>query len=232
MTVLRTALWSLATVFGFGTACTIAESDHYSSTMEQKSPHVAKSTDKALYLAGGCFWCLEAMFERLKGVNSVESGYAGGKKAGVTYEEVCSGNSGHAETVKVNYNPKEVSADDLLRIFFTVHDPTTLNRQGGDIGTQYRSAIFYTSAEERAEAEKIMHEIEKAKIWRSKIVTEIAPLKNWTAAEDYHQDYFENFESASPTKQSRMNAGYCKAVIEPKVLEFRQKYASKLKKGA
>lgn len=182
-----------------------------------------------LVLGAGCFWCVETMFEELRGVIAVESGYAGGDRAGVTYQEVGMGSSGHAEVIKITFDPKEISREDLLRIFFTVHDPTTLNRQGNDVGPQYRSAIFFTGEEEKATAEKIKREIEEAKIWPNPIVTTLEPLRNYTKAEDYHQDYFRRFETGSPATQAGMNAGYCRVVIEPKVRKFRQKFADRLK---
>jgi peptide-methionine (S)-S-oxide reductase len=204
-----------------------------------EEPNVADSQtkpgpagSKSLVVAGGCFWCIEAIFDDLKGVLHAENGYAGGHKAGVTYEEVCSGRTGHAEVVKIVYDPEQVSVADLLRLFFAVHDPTTLNRQGPDAGTQYRSAVFYATPEERSLAEKIKAEIEKAKIWPRPIVTTIEPLKNYTRAEDYHQDYFARFEKAGPVERMKMNAGYCSAIIEPKVRKFREKYAAKLKRGS
>ncbi|MBI5707613.1 MAG: peptide-methionine (S)-S-oxide reductase MsrA [Armatimonadetes bacterium] len=198
---------------------------------EPQEKRIDPPGSKSLYVAGGCFWCIETLFDQLKGVYFSESGYAGGAKAGVTYEEVCLGRTGHAETVRVVYDPKKVDAADLLRIFFTVHDPTTLNAQGPDHGTQYRSAIFTTSDADRDLAIQVRDEVAKAKIWRNKIVTEISPLKNWTVAEEYHQNYFENFEKAPLSVQMRMNAGYCKAIIEPKVLKFREKFRDKLKRG-
>jgi peptide-methionine (S)-S-oxide reductase len=186
---------------------------------------------KTLVVGGGCFWCTEAIFEDLKGVSAVESGYAGGAKAGVTYAEVCSGTTGHAEVIRITFDPKQVAEADLLRIFFTTHDPTTLNRQGPDSGTQYRSVIFYSTPEEKALAEKIKREVSNEKIWAQPIVTTIEPLKNYTRAEDYHQNYFEKYEKASDAERMRMNGGYCSAIIEPKVRKFREKYASKLKRG-
>ncbi len=182
-----------------------------------------------LVVGGGCFWCTEALFQMVKGVTAVESAYAGGSPAGVTYEQVCSGATGHAESIKITYDPKQVSAEDLLRLFFTVHDPTTKNQQGGDFGTQYRSVIFYSTPDEKARAEKIIHEIEKAKIWPHPIVTTIEPLKNYTRAEEYHQDYFRKFEKATPEQRAHMNGGYCSAVISPKVLHFREKFKKLLK---
>lgn len=189
-----------------------------------------KMETKSLVVGGGCFWCIEHNFEMLKGVVDVESGYAGGAKLPVTYEQVCSGMTGHAEVVKVNYHPSEISEADLLRIFFTLHDPTQLNRQGPDSGTQYRSVVFYTSEEQKALTQKIMKEITDAKLYRGKIVTTLEPLKNYQAAEDYHQNYFVKYEHATPQQRAMMNAGYCQVVVAPKVAEFRKKYASRLKK--
>ncbi|HVT10678.1 MAG TPA: peptide-methionine (S)-S-oxide reductase MsrA [Fimbriimonadaceae bacterium] len=208
-------------VFGYR-----SQQDHAQRSPTPPTPAGAK----VLVLGGGCFWCLDGMYRQLNGVLAVESGYAGGNRAGVSYEDVCSGTTGHAEVVRVTYDPKVVSGEDLLRIFFTVHNPTTLDRQGNDVGTQYRSVIFYSNDEEKAMAEKIKAEVEKEKIWSEPIVTTIEPLKNYTRAEDYHQDYFTKFEHASEAERMTMNAGYCQAIIEPKVLHFRQMYADKLKK--
>ena len=168
------------------------------------------------------------MYEQLKGVYFVESGYAGGTEKGVTYEDVCSGGTGHAEAVKIVFDPKQISADDLLRVFFTTHDPTTLNRQGPDSGTQYRSAIFVSNAAEKARAERIRAEMQK--YWKDKIVTTIEPLKNYTRAEEYHQNYYEKYEKATDAQRATMNAGYYAAIIEPKVRKFREHYLAKLKK--
>ncbi|MBV6458718.1 MAG: Peptide methionine sulfoxide reductase MsrA [Fimbriimonadaceae bacterium] len=204
-----------------------------SETVTQSSPAAAQNVPadaKTLVLGAGCFWCVEAIFEDLKGVHAVESGYAGGEPANPTYEQVCSGRTGHAEVIKIFYNEKEVSADDLLRIFFTTHDPTTLNRQGPDSGTQYRSVIFVESDEDRARAKRIIDEISAEKLYPNPIVTTIEPLKNYSTAEAYHQDYFKKFETATPEQMGRMNAGYCKAIIEPKIRKFREKYAAKLRK--
>lgn len=189
-----------------------------------------KPGEKSLIVAGGCFWCLESMFQELKGVSMVESAYVGGARPGITYEDVCGGDTGHAEAVKITYDPKVISDDELLKIFFTIHNPTTLNQQGPDHGTQYRSAIFYRTPEEKAHYQKVMDEVVKAKIWKDPIVTSLEPVKNYTRAEDYHQDYFTKFEKASPLKKMTMNAGYCSAIIEPHVIEFRHKYADRLKK--
>lgn len=170
-------------------------------------------------LAGGCFWCLEAVFDQLAGVTLVRSGYAGGHKPNPTYEQVCTGTTGHAEVVSVDFNPDEVSYEDLLRVFFAVHDPTTKDRQGNDIGTQYRSAIFYSGQEQRASAEKIMDEVRQLELYSAPLVTELVPLSDVYPAEKYHDDYF----ARNP------NQGYCAAVIEPKVAKFRKQYMHRLK---
>ena len=170
-------------------------------------------------LAGGCFWCLEAVYDDLRGVESVKSGYAGGEAPNPTYKQVCSGTTGHAEVVQVTFDPQVVSFHELLEVFFTIHDPTTLNRQGADIGTQYRSAIFYHSPEQREVAQQTIDELNEQQIWDAPIVTELAPLEAYYKAEDYHQEYFAN-NASQP---------YCRAVVAPKVSKFRQKFLSKLK---
>jgi peptide-methionine (S)-S-oxide reductase len=172
-------------------------------------------------LAGGCFWCLEAVYDQLKGVESVESGYMGGKSANPTYEEVCSGRSGHAEVVQITYDPDEVEFRDLLDVFFTIHDPTTLNRQGNDVGTQYRSAIFHHSPEQKREAEEVVANLTQGKLWRNPIVTEIVPAAPFTKAEEEHQEYYERVGNSNP---------YCSFVVEPKVAKFRKAYVDRLKK--
>jgi len=170
-------------------------------------------------LAGGCFWCLEAAFQDLKGVEKVQSGYAGGHAANPSYEDVCTGATGHAEVVQITFDPTVVSFDDLLHVFFTIHDPTTLNRQGGDVGTQYRSAIFYHSPEQKATATRIMAELQAEKVWDDPIVTELKPLEAFYPAEEYHRDYYRR----------NPNQGYCSAVIAPKVAKVRKRYFDKLK---
>jgi peptide-methionine (S)-S-oxide reductase len=170
-------------------------------------------------LAGGCFWCLEAVFDDLRGVESVESGYAGGSVPNPTYTAVCAGTTGHAEVVQVTFDPQVISFRELLEIFFTIHDPTTLNRQGADIGTQYRSAIFYHSPEQKEIAEKTITQLNVEGIWGSPIVTEVVPLKEFYVAEDYHQEYY----ARNPSQ------GYCRMVVAPKVAKFRQKFLDKLK---
>ena len=171
-------------------------------------------------LAGGCFWCLEAVFQELKGVEMVVSGYAGGAVEKPSYREVSSGTTGHAEVVQVSFDPEKISYKDLLDVFFTIHDPTTLNRQGADVGTQYRSAIFYHSDEQKGIAENVREELGKSPLWKNPIVTEIAPLHNFYPAEDYHQDYYKQ-NSGEP---------YCRLVIEPKVAKLRKQFMDKLKR--
>ena len=177
--------------------------------------------DQVATLAGGCFWCLEAVFDELKGVKSVESGYMGGKTPNPNYDEVCSGTSGHAEVVRVTFDPQELDYRDLLAVFFSIHDPTTLNRQGNDVGTQYRSAIFFHSAEQEQAAREVIARLEKEKLWNGRIVTEVAPASKFYVAEPYHQEYFERVGGSNP---------YCSAVIEPKVAKFRKKFFDQLKK--
>jgi len=170
-------------------------------------------------LAGGCFWCLEAAFQDLKGVEKVQSGYAGGHIANPSYEQVCTGTTGHAEVVQITFDPTVVSFDDLLHVFFTIHDPTTLNRQGEDVGTQYRSAIFYHTPEQKATAERVIRELEAEKVWDDPVVTELKPLDAFYPAEQYHRDYYRR----------NPNQGYCRAVIAPKVAKVRKLYFDKLK---
>ncbi|MBX7219648.1 MAG: peptide-methionine (S)-S-oxide reductase MsrA [Blastocatellia bacterium] len=171
-------------------------------------------------LGGGCFWCIEAVFDQLQGVQSAESGYTGGTVGKPTYYQVSAGDTGHAEAVQIVYDPKVVTYKEILEIFFTVHDPTTLNRQGADRGTQYRSAIFYHNDDQKRIAGEVIREIEKEGIWNGKIVTEVTPFAAFYRAEDYHQEYFVN-----NTEQP-----YCQVVIAPKVLKFREKFKNKLKK--
>lgn len=170
-------------------------------------------------LAGGCFWCLEAVYKDLKGVVQVESGYAGGFVPDPSYQAVCSGTTGHAEVVQITFDPEVVSYRDLLQVFFTIHDPTTLNRQGADVGTQYRSAIFYHDEEQRLAAEAVIADLESQKLWGKPIVTEVTALKNYYKAEDYHQDYF----AKNPQQP------YCQMVVAPKVAKFRKQYYERLK---
>lgn len=173
-------------------------------------------------LGGGCFWCLDAVFRGLDGVLGVESGYAGGSVPDPTYDAVCSGRTGHAEVVKVTFDPAVLSFRDLLTVFFTIHDPTTKDRQGNDVGTQYRSVIFCETADQRADAEAVIAELTAKEIWRDPIVTEIAPRATFYPAENYHQDYFAR-NGAQP---------YCQIVVAPKVAKFRKAFADRLRKKA
>jgi peptide-methionine (S)-S-oxide reductase len=170
-------------------------------------------------LAGGCFWCLEAVFLRLRGVQRVESGYAGGHVDQPTYRAVCSGTTGHAEVVQIDFDPQVITYAELLEVFFAIHDPTTLNRQGADVGTQYRSAIFYHDDAQKQEAERVIRELAGQKIWDDAIVTEVVPLTKFYPAEDYHREYYDR----NPEQ------GYCQVVISPKVSKLRGKFADKLK---
>jgi len=168
-------------------------------------------------LAGGCFWCLEAVFDQLKGVESVESGYMGGAAPNPTYEQVCGGDTGHAEVVRVSFDPARISLREVLEIFFVVHDPTTLNRQGNDVGTQYRSGIYFHSAAQEAAAREVLAEVNE--LHKGRVVTELLPEQNYTRAEDYHQHYFANHP----------NQGYCAFVVAPKVEKFTKTFASKVR---
>ncbi len=170
-------------------------------------------------LAGGCFWCLEAVFLRLRGVQRVESGYAGGHVENPSYHAVCTGSTGHAEVVQVDFDPQETSFSELLEVFFAIHDPTTLNRQGADVGTQYRSAIYYHDDVQKQEAERMIADLNAQNIWDNPIVTEVAPLTKFYPAEDYHREYYDR----NPEQ------GYCQVVISPKVAKLRQKFSEKLK---
>jgi peptide-methionine (S)-S-oxide reductase len=171
-------------------------------------------------LGGGCFWCLEAVFDQLRGVHSVESGYAGGRAPNPSYEDVCTGNTGHAEVVRIVFDPAELSFRDLLRVFFTIHDPTTKDRQGNDVGTQYRSVIFCQTPAQRADAESVIAELTGAGIWPDPIVTEISDAATFFPAEGYHQEYFER----------NRRQPYCQAVVAPKVAKFRKVFVDRLKR--
>jgi peptide-methionine (S)-S-oxide reductase len=175
---------------------------------------------QAATFGSGCFWCTEAIFERLNGVVKVESGYSGGKVENPTYEEVCTGTTGHAEVTQITYDPSIITFDELLEVFWKTHDPTTLNRQGNDVGTQYRSVIFYHNEEQKELAEKYKAELDESDVWDNHIVTEISPFINFYSAEKYHQDYYNN----------NPNQGYCTFVITPKVEKFEKIFKDKLKK--
>jgi peptide-methionine (S)-S-oxide reductase len=169
-------------------------------------------------LAGGCFWCLEAIFKELNGVENVTSGYTGGTTINATYREVCTGTTGHAEAVQVAFNPSKISYREIIQIFFSVHDPTTLNRQGGDVGTQYRSAIFYHDDRQRDIAEAIIKELGETNLWKKPIVTQIVPVGKFYPAEDYHREYFLRHPEQS----------YCQVVISPKVTKFRKQWTKRI----
>jgi peptide-methionine (S)-S-oxide reductase len=187
--------------------------------MNQQSESMSTQREVAT-LAGGCFWCLEAVYDQLRGVLEAESGYAGGNVVNPTYEQVCTGRTGHAEVVQITFDPQQVSYGDLLKVFFTIHDPTTLNRQGNDVGTQYRSAIYYHSDEQKQIAQQVIKELGEANLWPNPIVTEVTPLDKYYPAEDYHQEYFAN----------NPNQPYCRAVVAPKVGKFRKYYFEQLKR--
>lgn len=186
-------------------------------TMDQE---ITEAKEVATF-GNGCFWCTEAIFEQLEGVYKVESGYAGGTVKNPTYEEVCTGTTGHAEVIRLTFDPKAISYTELLEVFFSTHDPTTLNRQGADVGTQYRSVIFYHNEEQKKAAEKIIAALENESVFENPIVTEITAINNYSVAENKHQDYYNN----------NKNQGYCRAVINPKLEKFKKQYKDKLKKG-
>jgi peptide-methionine (S)-S-oxide reductase len=173
--------------------------------------------EEAITLGGGCFWCLEAVYEQVDGVTGVESGYANGHVSNPTYEQVCSGRTGHAEVVRVSFDPARIGLREVLEIFFSIHDPTSLNRQGNDVGTQYRSGIYFHAPEQEAPAREVLDEANAAH--RGKVVTELKPLQNYSRAEDYHQQYFRNHPEQ----------GYCAFVVAPKVEKFRKTFAARLK---
>jgi len=194
----------------------------FSQNMLDRKMETNQIIDSNMALAtfgNGCFWCTEAIFQQLKGVENVVPGYAGGKTKDPTYGEVCSGTSGHAEVIQISYDPKVISYRELLDVFFYTHDPTNLNRQGNDVGTQYRSAIYYHSEDQKEDAEKIIEQLELEKVYDDKIVTEMTELDTFYLAENYHNDYYNN----------NKNQGYCRAVINPKLDKFVKKYKSKIK---
>lgn len=188
----------------------------------QYSPTPRPPVKEVATLGGGCFWCLEAVFDDLLGVEQVESGYTGGQIEKPVYDEVCAGTTGHAEVVRIVFDPALVSYHDILEVFFAIHDPTTLNRQGNDRGTQYRSAIFYHSAEQKTIAEGMIADLDAARVWSSPIVTEVGPATPFYRAENYHQAYYRNHPQQP----------YCRMVVGPKVTKFRQKFAAKRKSPA
>lgn len=188
-------------------------------TMDAQNPQTPAGRE-VITLGGGCFWCTEAVFDELKGVESVESGYSGGTVPNPTYKQVCGGDTGHAEVIQVTFDPKVITLKQILRVFFTTHDPTTLNRQGGDSGTQYRSCVIYRDAAQKTSAEQVIQEITDEKIWGGRIVTTLEPFQKFYKAEDYHQEYFAR----------NGDQPYCQVVIAPKVAKFRKHYLEMLKK--
>ena len=186
----------------------------------EKQTAKANQKKEVAVLAGGCFWCLEAVFTELRGVEKVVSGYSGGRVAKPTYEQVSSGTTGHAEAVQITFDPQVISFKELLEVFFTIHDPTTLNRQGPDHGTQYRSAVFYQSPEQKAVAEKVIADLTAQSVWKNSIVTEVVKYEAFYPAEISHQEYYKR----------NPDQAYCRQVIEPKVIKFRKQFLSKLKK--
>lgn len=188
-------------------------------SQEPLQSHLQRGNE-AVTLGGGCFWCLEAVYLELKGVEEVVSGYAGGTVPNPTYQDVCEETTGHAEVVQLTFDPRQISFKDILRVFFTIHDPTTLNRQGADMGTQYRSVIFYHSPEQKQLAEETIEELTAARVWERPIVTEIAPLTDFYPAEEYHQQYY----------QQHSQLPYCQFVIAPKVAKLRKHFVEKLRR--
>jgi peptide-methionine (S)-S-oxide reductase len=199
-------------------SCSFANKEQGKVNKENMDKITSSNLDTAV-LGAGCFWCVEAIFQELKGVQSVEAGYSGGTVENPSYEQVCSGTTGHAEVARIIFDPSEISYDDLLEVFWTTHDPTTLNRQGADVGEQYRSVIFYLNDTQKEAAEKSKKEV-APKIWDDPIVTSIEPLEKFYVAEDYHQNYYDN----------NQNKSYCQFVINPKLEKFRKKFKEKLKK--
>jgi peptide-methionine (S)-S-oxide reductase len=213
--VLIGALWLACASLGHA-----ADSREHPMADEQKTSQPKVPDKEIATLGGGCFWCLEAVFEEMEGVTRVVSGYSGGSVKNPTYEQVCTGTTGHAEVVQIEFDPRVVTYETILGVFFSVHDPTTPGRQGADVGSQYRSVIFYHDDRQKEIAEKKIAELESNKIWKRPIVTEVVPFKAFYEAEEYHQDYFKR----------NPHAGYCQAVVAPKVMKFRELFPEKLKK--
>ncbi|MBK7445146.1 MAG: peptide-methionine (S)-S-oxide reductase MsrA [Ignavibacteria bacterium] len=212
-----TMTYLISLIFLFSNCSFTSKTEPKITNKQIINKQMSEKTDTAIFGAG-CFWCVEAIFQRLKGVESIESGYTGGTVENPTYKQVCTGETGHAEVTKIIFNPDVISFNDLLEVFWTTHDPTTLNQQGADIGTQYRSAVFYLNDEQKMQAEKSKSEI-ATQIWDGTIVTEITPLKKYYKAEDYHQNYFNQNSDQS----------YCRFVINPKLEKFRKKFRDKIK---
>lgn len=212
-----TMTYLISLIFLFSNCSFTSKTEPKITNKQIINKQMSEKTDTAIFGAG-CFWCVEAIFQRLNGVESIESGYTGGTVENPTYKQVCTGETGHAEVTKIIFNPDVISYNDLLEVFWTTHDPTTLNQQGADIGTQYRSAVFYLNDEQKMQAEKSKSEI-ATQIWDGSIVTEITPLKKYYKAEDYHQNYFNQNSDQS----------YCRFVINPKLEKFRKKFRDKIK---
>ena len=212
-----TMTYLISLIFLFSNCSFTSKTEPKITNKQIINKQMSEKTDTAIFGAG-CFWCVEAIFQRLKGVESIESGYTGGTVENPTYKQVCTGETGHAEVAKIIFNPDVISFNELLEVFWTTHDPTTLNQQGADIGTQYRSAVFYLNDEQKMQAEKSKSEI-ATQIWDGSIVTEITPLKKYYKEEDYHQNYFNQNSDQS----------YCRFVINPKLEKFRKKFRDKIK---
>ena len=212
-----TMTYLISLIFLFSNCSFTSKTEPKITNKQIINKQMSEKTDTAIFGAG-CFWCVEAIFQRLKGVESIESGYTGGTVENPTYKQVCTGETGHAEVAKIIFNPDVISFNELLEVFWTTHDPTTLNQQGADIGTQYRSAVFYLNDEQKMQAEKSKSEI-ATQIWDGSIVTEITPLKKYYKAVDYHQNYFNQNSAQS----------YCRFVINPKLEKFRKKFKDKIK---
>ena len=217
--LLATSIIGLTTLLSCGQKSTTITKLNTDNNMEPINQQALPSVETATF-ANGCFWCTEAIFEELEGVIRATSGYTGGEVVNPTYKEVCGGQTGHAECLQITYDPAKISFDELLAVFWETHDPTTLNRQGADAGTQYRSGIFYHNQEQKEKAEKYKAALDKSGAFDKPIVTEITAFTKFYPAEDYHQQYFENNENANP---------YCKMVIRPKLDKFRKVFKDKLK---
>jgi len=200
-------------------SCNLSAGEKANTKIQLQNTKLMNGLELATF-GNGCFWCTEAIFEQLEGVTKVESGYAGGDVKNPSYKEVCTGNTGHAEVIRLTFDPEVISYRELLDVFFNTHDPTTLNRQGADVGTQYRSAIFYHNETQKIEAEKMIADLKNENVFDDTIVTEITEINNYFVADNYHQDYYNN----------NKNEGYCRMVINPKLEKFIIKYKDKLKK--
>lgn len=216
---LRNPSFCLLVLFLFASCNSPRDQERFTMTINEE-PAEAPQTELATFGAG-CFWCVEAVFQELDGVLSVQSGYSGGKTANPTYEQVCSGSTGHAEVCQIRYDPSRIGYWSLLEVFWKIHDPTTLNRQGNDAGTQYRSVVFYHNDRQKALAEKSREELDASGAWENPIVTEIAPFTEFYKAEDYHQNYFKNHPQQA----------YCRAVIRPKFEKFKEVFQDRLRAG-